>query len=183
MMKYLILLFTYASFSQTDQALQTQAAKLYDAIYNMDIEGILNMSCLANDAVNYDRLDKAFQNDEFKLRFSLTNAKYNVSDAKTIEGKTWNLLTYRNVLRITYFKKLNASQITEIQQMYKSKFSAQSVTYEKNRNSFLLIFQAKYLAYRDGGNLKMFVADDTLLTDMFKDCIPKEVRKEFNLNQ
>ncbi len=180
-MRYFILLFTTLCFSQQN-SLSGQAAKLYDAIYNMDIEGILQMSCVPNDAVNYDKLDKAFQNDEYKLRYSLTNAKYSVSDAKEFDGKTWNLITYRNVLRITYFRKLTTAEIPQIQQSYKTKFSAQSVAYEKHRNSFLIVYQAKFLAYRSANESKMFVADDTLLTDMFKECISGDVKKEFNLN-
>lgn len=178
-MKYLLLFISTLCMAQRTP--QYAAEKLYDAIYNIDIEGILALSCLEITPENYDKLDQVFQNEDRKIRYSLTHAKYTIGEPKEIGGKSWRLITYRNVLRITYFKKLSDEEVASTKELLRQTYNAQSINYESNRNAYLIVYPAKLLAVSEGDMWKVVIADNTFLSDMFDICIPKEVKGAFGL--
>ncbi|HLA56513.1 MAG TPA: hypothetical protein VK623_10455 [Flavobacterium sp.] len=189
---FLILFCCTFSFSQTAESLKTDTKKLYDSFDNIDIEGLTNMLCANGNKADYDKLDAVFQDDGQKFRFVFTNAKFNYSPVKVIDGKSYCSISFRNVIRITYFKPIN---VDETQQSLKAKFSAQSVAYEKARNSFMIIYTAKLIAIAETGSeaggrtgeanaqWRFVFNDNTLPTEIFQGCLSDDnTRKELGLN-
>jgi hypothetical protein len=177
-----LLLVSGICFSQTAD-IKSKAARLYDAIYNIDVDQIIAMSCNtdADKTAIYDKIDKAFLNDELKLRFSLTGAKFDVSPEKIINDKLYHLVTYRNVLRITYYKPLSYSDLVEIPKKLKQSLKAQSVKYEKHRNAFLIVYPGHFIASKVGNDWRITVADNTFQYRLFDDCLGQDVLKGFGL--
>ena len=160
---------------------EAAAAQFYDAVYNIDIDGVLNMSCLENNPENYEKLDEIFQSSDTKIRFSQTNATFKVVRTVESAGKTWCAIRYRNVIRVTYFKKLSTADITANKVMLQSKYNPTSITYEPHRNAYLVVYPATLAAYSEGGTWKVFVADNTFLSDLFTTCLPEDVKTALQL--
>jgi hypothetical protein len=109
-----ILFFTsFLAFSQTTESLKTDIKKLYDSFDNIDIEGLTNLLCANGNKANYDKLDAVFQDEERKFRFVFTNAKFNYSPVKVIGDKSYCSISFRNVIRITYFKPINVDEMQQ----------------------------------------------------------------------
>lgn len=178
-MRYLLLLVSCLAMAQSTP--EAAAAQFYDAVYNIDIDGVLNMSCLENNPENYGKLDGIFQSNDTKIRFSQTNATFKV--VKTVEsaGKTWSAIRYRNVIRVTYFKKLSTPDIAAHKVMLQSKYNPTSITYEPHRNAYLIVYPATLVAWMENDTWKVAVADQTFLSDLFDLCIPDEVRTALQL--
>jgi hypothetical protein len=133
------------------------------------------MLCTA-DAEAYTKLDGHFQNEEQKFRYVLTNIKYNYGPAKTIDGKTYYLITFRNVVRVTYFKPID---IASTQALLKEKFSAETITYDKNRNAYMITYNAKMVAIEDSGWKFAFV--DNTFPSVSENCLTDNIKKELGL--
>lgn len=177
-----LLLFCCTLFAQP-QPLPTDIRKLYAAFDDVDIDALSNMLCTNGDKASlYDKLDAYFLNDECKFRYVFSNVKYNFSPEKIIGGKSFYTVSFRNVIRITYFKPL--SNILETQEALKQKFNAQSAVYDKTRNCFLIVYNARLVAFNDTENLqwKYFFADNTLPKSISESCCSDEIKKELALN-
>ena len=176
MIRWLFFLCCTATFAQSPQS---AASKWYDAVYNIDIDAVLAQSCLPNNAENYAALDEVFQSTVQKIRFSLTSATYKVGDEFRHDGKRWVPITYRNVIRVTFFNKLPEVQVVEKKMALQQAYNATSITYEKQRNAFLIVYTARLVGVHDGADWKVFPADNTFLSSLFQPCIPQEVREQF----
>jgi hypothetical protein len=171
----LLLLITGCVFSQTPASLQNEVKRLYTAAHDIDITALSEMLCTA-DAEAYTKLDGHFQNEEQKFRYVLTNIKYNYGPAKTIDGKTYYLITFRNVVRVTYFKPID---IASTQALLKEKFSAETITYDKNRNAYMITYNAKMVAIEDSGWKFAFV--DNTFPSVSENCLTDNIKKELGL--
>lgn len=180
----LLLLFFTASdmFPQASESLQLQTKKLYDAFNTVDIDLLTEMLCTNTDKqATYDKLDAAFLNEELKMRFVFTNAKFNYSSIKSIGSNSYSSINFRNVIRITYY---NPIDVEAIQKSLKEKYNAMSVAYEKARNSFLIIYNAKLIASTDNGTVWRFTFDDNTLPAVISEgCVNENIKKEFALNK
>jgi hypothetical protein len=171
----LLLLITGCVFSQTPASLQNEVKRLYTAAHDIDITTLSEMLC-TTDAEAYAKLDGHFQNEEQKFRYVFTNAKYNYGPGKAIDGKTYYLITFRNVVRVTYFKPID---IASTQALLKEKFSAETITYDKNRNAYMITYNAKMVAIEDSGWKFAFV--DNTFPSVSENCLTDNIKKELGL--
>lgn len=154
--------------------------KLYTAFHDIDIDYLSEHLCSKSEGMElYGKLDNYFLNADQKFRYVMTNAKYDYAPTKIIEAVTYQPFKFRNVVRVTYFKPVD---VAAKQSELKDLFAAQSVTYEKARNSFLIVYQAKMLAYSAAnGDWKFAILDNTIPGDITDGCLPEAVKKELGL--
>lgn len=156
------------------------AKKLYTAFHDIDIDYLSERLCSKSEGMElYAKLDSYFLNADQKFRYVMTNAKYDYAPAVMIDGVTYQPFKFRNVVRVTYFKPID---VGVKQSELKDLFAAQSVVYEKARNSFLITYQAKMLAYSTpNAEWKFAILDNTIPRDITEGCIPEAVKKELGL--
>ena len=173
-----LILFAESGYCQSLEKLRSDTKKLYAAFHDIDIEGITEMICTNGDTLAVkEQLDKWFLNDESKFRFVLTDAKYNISPIKKSDNKSFCEITFRNVIRITYFK-LQSTEVLTQQKILKEKYNAQTITYDKTRNAFLIVYTAKLGAYADEGSAWKFIFyDNTVPESIIKNCFPDANKK------
>ena len=164
----------YSVFSQAPASLQSEVNRLYTASHDIDITALSEMLC-TSDPDAYAKLDSHFQNDDQKFRYVFTNAKYNYSPPKIIDGKTYFVINFRNVVRVTYFNPIDAAAM---QLALKEKFAAQAITYDKARNAFMITYTARMIAIQDQGWKFAFV--DATMPEI-ETCVSDSVRKELGL--
>lgn len=187
-MKNILILFLFlvgfTAFAQTPESLQSATKRLYVAFDEIDIDLLSQMICSAEEnQMVYDQLDAYFLNDISKFRFVNTNAKITYSPIKVIDGKSYASIHFRNVIRITYFKPMQS--VADTQQELKAKFKAQSVVYEKSRNSFMIVYTANLMAISETENPQwsFTFTDNTLPMNLSETCLAhSKIIKELGLN-
>jgi hypothetical protein len=176
---FLLLVVSSNVFAQVPEHLQTDTKQLYVAFDDIDIDKLSAMILSPSEpSIVYDKLDAYFLNEEQKFRYVFTNAKFNYSDIKEIDGRSYCVINFRNVVRITYFKPIEAA---EIQKTLKEKFNAQSVVYEKTRNSFLIVYNAKMVASLTNGAWQFAFVDQTLPMNISEGAVSETVKKALAL--
>lgn len=165
------------TYSQSASSLKTDLQKFYNSFNDIDLEAIAGSLCSdKSQSELYDALDHYFLNDDFKFRYVLTNVKYNIGDLSDTNGKTTAMVNFRNVVRITYFKPID---VTKLQTELKTKFGAQTISYQKARNAFLIVYNAKLLAIWENGPHWKFAFDDNTLPDSISgSCNDNGAKKE-----
>ena len=177
--KFSTLLFLFAltgAVSQVPATLQSEVKKLYIACHDIDLTALTEMLCV-EDADTYEKLDAYFLNDEQKFRYVQTDAKYNYGEIKTIDGKSYCPITFRNVVRVTYFKPID---VPAKQAELKVKYKAQSVNYNQARNAFMIIYTAKMAAVSQDGKWTFAFADETLPL-LSGSCLTEEIKTQLGL--
>lgn len=180
-MRKLLLTFLLVSVAGLAQhPAEREIKKLYTAFHDIDIDYLSEHICSKIEGMAlYGELDGYFLNADQKFRYVMTNAKYDYAPAKSIDGVTYQPFKFRNVVRVTFFKPID---VVSKQNDLKERFAAQSVSYEKARNSFLIVYQAKMLAYSaDNSRWKFAVLDNTIPSEISKDCLSEAVKKELGL--
>jgi hypothetical protein len=176
---FLLLIISSDVLAQVPEHLQTDTKKIYVAFDEIDIDKLSAMILSPSEPnAVYDKLDAYFLNDQQKFRYVFTDAKFNYSDVKEIDGHSYCAVSFRNVIRITYF---NPIEVTEVQKTLKEKFKAQSVVYEKARNSFLIVYNAKMVASLTNGAWQFAFIDQTLPTDISEGAVSDAVKKALAL--
>lgn len=173
--KYLAVLFCCCmSFAQTPKELQNDTKKLYIAFDEIDIDK-LSVMILSNSepTIVYDQLDAYFLTEDQKFRFVYTNATFNYSDIKTIDGNSYCAINFRNVVRITYFKPID---VANTQKSLKEKWNAQSIQYEAARNSFLIVYNAKMIASLRKGAWQFAFIDKTIPTEISEGIMTENIK-------
>lgn len=176
----LLFLFVFASGMVFSQSPLSDAKKLYTAFHDIDLETVSEMLC-SNDSKEevYKKLDAYFLSDESKFRYVQTNAKYNISPKKIIGDKSYHVVDFRNVVRVTYFKPI---EVGATQKSLKEKFNAQSINYDKNRNAFLIVYTTKMIVFSESdGQWKFLFDDNTIPRDISESCIDTNVKKDLGL--
>ncbi len=174
-----LLLLATGVFAQAPPALQADTKKLYSAFDDIDIDKLSAMifSPLQPSEV-YEKLDAYFLNDEQKFRYVYTNVKYNFGPVQTIDDKSYCMVTFRNVIRITYFKKID---VASVQADLKIKFNSTSINYEPARNSFLIVYNARMLAAQTGGVWQFAFLDHTIPDDISEGALTETIKKSLGL--
>jgi len=174
----LLIFFTGSVTGQTLRTLETDVRKLYVSFDDIDLEAVAASLCsdLPADEI-YKILDAYFLNDDNKFRYVYTNPKYSFSPLKTDNGKTYSAIKFRNVIRITYFKPID---VGATQKSLKEKFNATSITYDKKRNAFLIVYNAKMIAVSESdGKWKYIFDDETLPRQISEKCkVSSSIKKE-----
>ncbi len=172
---YFFLLVATTAFAQAPAGLQSEVKRLYTACHDIDIAALTEMLCTTGDDA-YAKLDSHFQNDETKFRYVETNAKYNYGPSKSIDGKNYYPINFRNVIRITYFKPID---VPAKQAELKALYNAQEITYNPARNAFMIVYYAKMVAIQDNG--WKFVFLDRTIPHISQDCLTDSVKTALGL--
>lgn len=178
MKKLLALLFPL--FLMAQHPADNDVKKLYIAFHDIDIDFLAERLCSSmSESELYGKLDEYFLNDTQKFRYVQTNAKYNYSDAFTEGDVTYHPIQFRNVVRITFFKPID---VASTQAKLQLDFGAQSITYDKTRNAFLIVYQAKMVAYQQNGVWKFAILDSTIPRSITQGCLSPAVKSKAGLN-
>ncbi|RZJ36183.1 MAG: hypothetical protein EOO51_02190 [Flavobacterium sp.] len=155
-------------FSQTAASLKNDLQKFYTSFNDIDLEAIAESLC-SNSAQKelYDQLDQYFLNDNSKFRYVFTNVKYNIGPLTNKNGEQVTLVNFRNVIRVTYFKPI---EVAKMQAELKQRYGAQTITYEKKRNAFLIVYNARLMAITSGKTWKFKFLDNTLPDGINSTC-------------
>ena len=177
MKKILLLLFPVLMLAQHPP--DADVKKLYTAFHDIDIDFLSERICSPYEGMElYARLDAYFLNDSQKFRYVFTNAKYNYGPVISVDGIDYHPVDFRNVIRIPYFQPID---VASTQEQLKAKFAAQSIVYERARNSFLIVYQAKMLTWNAQGIWKFAILDQTIPKEITAGCLPESIKSRLGL--
>lgn len=150
----LFLLISISTFSQSNESLKIATNKFYEANYLMDFETIASLSYpvmvnnFGKDSM-LEKLDKYYENEEYRLREQLETLPFQYGAIKKIEGKSFCVISFRNPLRYFYETKLTTETAAEKANWLKQVNKSKEVTFEPKRNSFNVRRTSTYLAVMD----------------------------------
>ena len=188
----LILLFLFLSistFSQSTESLKVATKKFYEANYLMDFETIVSLSyskmaeTIGKD-VMFEKLEKYYENDEYRLREQLETLPFQYNAIKKIEGKSFCKITFRNPMRYFFETKLTAETASAKTIWLKHINKTKDVTFEPKRNSFNIRRQSTYIAIMDeitNNEWKFFNLDDANQLASFQTIFGESIKKELGL--
>lgn len=171
---FLLLLTVSIGFSQSLEKLKSDTKKMYDASYNIDFETILDYTYpkffdFSPREAMLKGFDESFQNEKTKMRFVYPSVTFNYSEIKTIDGRKFCVIRYKNAVRLTYEEKLTAEDSDALLKVMKESKKFETVSFENKRNSFLLVGNAILLAISDEltkGEWKFINYDDERIFEM-----------------
>lgn len=191
-LKHLSLLFffiTFNSFSQSVETLKTSAKKFYEANYLMDFETIVSLlqpemvKIIGKDSM-LEKLDKYYENDEYRLREQLETLPFQYGVIKKIESKSFCVITFRNPMRYFFETKLTTETAAEKANWLKQINKTKDVTFEPKRNSFNVRRTTTYLAVIDEtthNEWRFFNLDDANQLASFQSIFSESVKKQLGL--
>jgi hypothetical protein len=142
---FLILWFvgSYITKAQTNETLQTEVEKIYEASYVLDYDAILNYTHpKLFDFISREQMttvmQSMFENEAFQIRFVHPKVAFTYGNIQTIEGNSYCVIQYNNAMRMTFDKKMNGTKVTEIRSDLLESKEYEKVTFEKERNSFFI---------------------------------------------
>ena len=188
----LILLFLFLSistFSQSTESLKVATKKFYEANYLMDFETIVSlfyskMAETIGKDVMFEKLEKYYENDEYRLREQLETLPFQYNAIKKIEGKSFCKITFRNPMRYFFETKLTAETASAKTIWLKQINKTKDVTFEPKRNSFNIRRQSTYIAIMDeitNNEWKFFNLDDANQLASFQTIFGESIKKELGL--
>ena len=155
----LLLIINIKSFSQSTESLKIATKKFYEANYLMDFETIVSLShpvmvkTIGKDLL-LEKLDKYYENEEYRLREQLETLPFQYGMVKKIEGKSFCLITFRNPMRYFFETKLTTEAAADKANWLKQINKSKEVTFEPKRNSFNVKRTTTYLAVMDETTIK-----------------------------
>jgi len=161
----------------------TQASKLYDANYNMDFETIADLTypeAIAQSGGKeqfIQKLDKEYQNEEYRRRLQLTAPVFQVNPVKTIGSRKFCVISFRNPTRYFYESKLSSDEIQKKVLTWKQLTGTKEVFAEPNRNSINVKRVSRYVGVQDAstnGQWKFFDFDDVKQAEAFHSIFASE---------
>ena len=185
----LSLLCTCFAFSQSFEKLKSETKKIYDGNYTMDFETVANLTYPKiyeekGRTTFIDKLDRDYQNDEYRMRLELETAIFIYSEMKKAAGKSFCIITYKNPTRFFFESKLDATAAAEKAKVLKENTQSNEVTFEPKRNSFNVRRNSQFIAVSDEStNLewKFFNMDDPFQRKAFETIFTADVKKELGL--
>ena|SRR6218665_1949830 len=184
-----LLLIGFPSFSQSLENLKTAANKIYQANYLMDFEAILSysypkMTEKISQDILLEKIEKHYENEEYRLRFQLEKVPFLFSPIRVLEGKTFCVMTCRNPLRYTFETKLTAETSAAKTEWLKETNKTKEVTFEPARNSFNVRKTTTFVAVADettNNQWKFFNFDDPIQYESFEQLFSESLKKELGL--
>lgn len=171
--------------------LLTSSKKLYTANFEMDFETIVSLSYpkmveTLGKEVLIEKLDKTYQNEEYRFRYQLESVPIITHQTQKIGTQTFCLLTCRNPVCYFFEKKLSAEEVatqtTWLQEINQTK----DVTFEPKRNSFSVRRTTTFLAIMDestAGQWKFINLDDSFQAAIFQSLFDENTKKQLGLNK
>ena len=185
----LILFFSIVTFSQSTESLKIDTKKYYEANYLMDFETIVRLShpimvqTIGKDLL-LEKLDKYYENEEYRLREQLETLPFQYGMVKKIEGKSFCVITFRNPMRYFFERKLTTEAAADKANWLKQINKSKEVTFEPKRNSFNVKRTTTYLAVMDETTIKewkFFNLDDANQLASFQTIFGESIKKELGL--
>ena len=185
----LILFFSIVTFSQSTESLKIDTKKYYEANYLMDFETIVRLShpimvqTIGKDLL-LEKLDKYYENEEYRLREQLETLPFQYGMVKKIEGKSFCVITFRNPMRYFFETKLTTETAADKANWLKQINKSKEVTFEPKRNSFNVKRTTTYLAVMDETTIKewkFFNLDDANQLASFQTIFGESIKKELGL--
>ncbi|WP_264521725.1 hypothetical protein [Flavobacterium sp. N1994] len=185
----LFLLFSLNALTQTISSLQLATKKFYEVNYLMDFETVASLSYpkiaeKSGPEKFLENLENHYENPEFRLRLQLETVPFQFSIIKTIQGKSFCVITCRNPMRYFFETKLTTETATEKATWLKEINKTKEVTFEPNRNSFNVKKISTFVAVIDettNKEWKFFNFDMATQYDLFEVCFGKDTKKELGL--
>jgi len=185
---FLALLFGITLQAQSLGNLKQETKKVYDATYTMDFNTILDYTYpklfdIVDRTSMYETLDKTFQNEEFSIRFVHPNPKFTYSEIKTIGEQKFCIISYANAMRMTFEEKLDDETVTAMMNAFKETMKDKKITFEKERNSFLMEGTDILIAVSDNLTKKQwrFLNYDVEQLDFLDKILTQSIRKQIGL--
>lgn len=188
---FILLLFVCSFFgkAQSLEQLKLDAVQLYDATYTMDINYILSKTypklfdIISKEDMERE-IDNAFQNEIMRIRLVFPKTTYTYSDIKTINGKKFCVVTYKNVFRMIYEEKLNKEMADITLKMLQESLTNKKVTFENTRNSFYIEGNDTLVAIADDStkNEWYFLNYDTSSRELFTQLFDKDILFQLGLH-
>lgn len=184
-----LLLTAFYSFSQTLETLKSNTQKFYEANYLMDFETIVSLShpemvkAIGKDLM-LEKLEKYYENDEYRLREQLETLPFEYGAIKKINGKSFCVITFRNPMRYFFETKLTSETAAEKKRFLQEINKTKEVTFEPNRNSFNVKKTTTFVAVIDettANEWKFFNFDMPTQLDLFEVFFGKDTKKELGL--
>ena len=185
----LLLFFSIVTFSQSTESLKIDTKKYYEANYLMDFETIVSLShplmvkTFGKDIL-LEKLDKYYENEEYRLREQLETLPFQYGTVKNIEGKSFCVITFRNPMRYFFETKLTTETAADKANWLKQINKSKEVTFEPKRNSFNVKRTTTYLAVMDETTInewKFFNLDDANQLASFQTIFGESIKKELGL--
>lgn len=185
----LLLFFSVVTFSQSTESLKIATKKYYEANYLMDFETIVSLchplmvKTIGKDLL-LEKLDKYYENEEYRLREQLETLPFQYDMVKKIEGKSFCVITFRNPMRYFFETKLTTEAAADKANWLKQINKSKEVTFEPKRNSFNVKRITTYLAVMDETTInewKFFNLDDANQLASFQIIFGKSIKKELGL--
>lgn len=185
----LLLFFSVVTFSQSTESLKIATKKYYEANYLMDFETIVSLShplmvkTIGKDLL-LEKLDKYYENEEYRLREQLESLPFQYGMVKKIEGKSFCVITFRNPMRYFFETKLTTETAADKANWLKQINKSKEVTFEPKRNSFNVKRTTTYLAVMDETTInewKFFNLDDANQLASFQTIFGESIKKELGL--
>lgn len=185
----LLLFFSIVTFSQSTESLKIDTKKYYEANYLMDFETIVSLShplmvqTIGKDLL-LEKLDKYYENEEYRLREQLETLPFQYGMVKKIEGKSFCVISFRNPMRYFFETKLTTEAAADKANWLKQINKSKEVTFEPKRNSFNVKRTTTYLAVMDETTIKewkFFNLDDANQLASFQTIFGESIKKELGL--
>jgi hypothetical protein len=185
----LLLFFSIVAFSQSTESLKIATKKYYESNYLMDFETIASLShpimvqTIGKDLL-LEKLEKYYENEEYRLREQLETLTFQYGTVKKIEGKSFCVITFRNPMRYFFETKLTIETAADKANWLKQINKSKEVTFEPKRNSFNVKRTTTYLAVMDettNNEWKFFNLDDTNQLASFQTIFGESIKKELGL--
>jgi hypothetical protein len=185
----LLLFFSIVTFSQSTESLKIATKKYYEANYLMDFETIVSLShpvmvkTISKDLL-LEKLDKYYENEEYRLREQLDTLPFQYGMVKKIEGKSFCVIIFRNPMRYFFERKLTTEAAADKANWLKQINKSKEVTFEPKRNSFNVKRTTTYLAVMDETTIKewkFFNLDDANQLASFQTIFGESIKKELGL--
>lgn len=185
----LLLFFSIVTFSQSTESLKIATKKYYEANYLMDFETIVSLShpvmvkTISKDLL-LEKLDKYYENEEYRLREQLETLPFQYVTVKKIDGKSFCVITFRNPMRYFFETKLTTETAADKANWLKQINKSKEVTFEPKRNSFNVKRITTYLAVMDETTInewKFFNLDDANQLASFQTIFGESIKKELGL--
>ena len=185
----LLLFFSIVTFSQSTESLKIVTKKYYEANYLMDFETIVSLSHplmvqTIGKNLLLEKLDKYYENEEYRLREQLETLPFQYGMVKKIEGKSFCVITFRNPMRYFFETKLTTETAADKANWLKQINKSKEVTFEPKRNSFSVKRTTTYLAVMDETTInewKFFNLDDANQLASFQTIFGESIKKELGL--
>ena len=188
-LSFLLLFFSIVTFSQSTESLKIATKKYYEANYLMDFETIVSLShplmvkTIGKDLL-LEKLDKYYENEEYRLREQLETLPFQYDMVKKIEGKSFCVITFRNPMRYFFETKLTTEAAADKANWLKQINKSKEVTFEPKRNSFNVKKTTTYLAVMDETTIKewkFFNLDDANQLAFYQTIFGESIKKELGL--